>query len=75
MELTQAHKIIVDLGNSFKDALIKCGHSCPDNSPLMHGLAGYIKLDLKGEWPQVDLAYNTIINQAMADYKKLMGVA
>jgi hypothetical protein len=75
MELTQAHKIIADLGRLFEDALIKLGHSCPDDTPLMHGLAGYIKLDLKGEWPEVDLAYNTIINQAMDDYKKLMGVA
>lgn len=75
MKLTQAHKIIVDLGNIFQNALETLNHHCPDNSPLMHGLAAYTKLDLKGEWPEVDLAYNTIIDQAMADYKKVMGVA
>ena len=75
MKLTQAHKIIADLGKSFEGALIKFNHSCPDATPLMHGLAAYTKLDLKGEWPEVDTAYNTIIDQAMADYKKLMGVA
>ena len=63
MKLTQAHKIIADLGRSFEESLIKFGHSCPDDTPLMHGLAGYIKLELKGEWPEVDTAYNTIIDQ------------
>lgn len=40
---------------------------------LMHGLAAYIKLNLEGEWPQVDEAYNVIIDSALADYKELCG--
>jgi hypothetical protein len=73
MTLSEAHSIIGSIGNAFAEAMIKFNHTMPDSSMLMHGLAAYIKLNLEGEWPQVDEAYNVIIDSALADYKKLCG--
>lgn len=73
MTLSEAHSIIGSLGKAFSEAMIKFNHTMPDSSMLMHGLAAYIKLNLEGEWPQVDEAYNVIIDSALADYKKLCG--
>lgn len=73
MTLSEAHSIIGSLGKAFAEAMIKFNHTMPDSSMLMHGLAAYIKLNLEGEWPQVDEAYNVIIDSALADYKELCG--
>jgi len=60
-----AYSMIRTLGAIFADALTKAGHGKPDVSPLMHGIAAYSKLNLKGEDTQLDAAYDTVMNDMM----------
>ena len=48
METKLAYGMIRTLGQIFADALAKAGHAKPDTSILMHGIAAYSKLNLKG---------------------------
>jgi hypothetical protein len=66
MEMTTdlAYSMINTLGAIFKDALDKAGKSV-DSTPLMHGMAAYTKLNLKGEDAQLDEAYNIVMTDMM----------
>lgn len=59
-----AYSMINTLGAIFKDALDKAGKSV-DSTPLVHGLAAYIKLSLKGEDAQLDTAYDLVMTDMM----------
>ena len=60
-----AYSMIRTLGAIFADALANAGHAKPDVSPLMHGIAAYNKLNLKGEDAQLDEAYDIVTNDMM----------
>ena len=60
-----AYSMIRTLGSIFGDALEKAGHGKPDVSPLMHGIAAYTKLNLKGEDEKLDTAYDIVTNDMM----------
>ena len=47
------------------NALTKAGKGKPDVSPLMHGIAAYNKLNLKGEDAKLDEAYNIVTTDMM----------
>lgn len=66
MEMTTelAYSMIRTLGSIFKDALDKAGKSV-DSTPLMHGIAAYHKLGLKGEDAKLDEAYNIVTTDMM----------
>ena len=59
-----AYSMIRTLGSIFKDALDKAGKSV-DSTPLMHGIAAYNKLNLKGEDAQLDEAYDIVMTDMM----------
>ena len=59
-----AYSMIRTLGSIFKDALDKAGKSV-DSTPLMHGIAAYHKLSLKGEDEKLDEAYNIVTTDMM----------
>ena len=59
-----AYSMINTLGAIFKDALDKAGKSV-DSTPLMHGVAAYHKLSLKGEDAQLDTAYDLVMTDMM----------
>lgn len=59
-----AYSMINTLGAIFKDALDKAGKPV-DTTPLMHGLAAYTKLSLKGEDAQLDTAYDLVMTDMM----------
>lgn len=65
METKLAYAMIRTLGQIFADALAKAGHAKPDTSILMHGIAAYSKLNLKGEDERLDEAYNVVMNDMM----------
>jgi hypothetical protein len=67
MEMTTdlAYSMIRTLGSIFADALEKAGKGKPDVSPLMHGIAAYHKLNLKGEDAKLDEAYNIVTTDMM----------
>ena len=65
METKLAYGMIRTLGQIFADALAKAGHAKPDTSILMHGIAAYSKLNLKGEDERLDEAYNVVMNDMM----------
>ena len=60
-----AYSMIRTLGAIFADALTNAGHGKPDVSPLMHGIAAYTKLNLKGEDEKLDTAYDIVTNDMM----------
>ena len=59
-----AYSMIRTLGSIFKDALDKAGKPV-DSTPLMHGIAAYHKLNLKGEDAKLDEAYNIVTTDMM----------
>lgn len=65
METKLAYAMIRNLGQIFTDALAKAGHGKPDTSILMHGIAAYTKLNLKGEDERLDEAYNAVMTDMM----------
>jgi hypothetical protein len=65
METKLAYAMIRNLGQIFADALAKAGHGKPDTSILMHGIAAYTKLNLKGEDERLDEAYNVVMTDMM----------
>ena len=65
METKLAYGMIRTLGQIFADALANAGHAKPDTSILMHGIAAYSKLNLKGEDERLDEAYNVVMNNMM----------
>lgn len=65
METKLAYGMIRNLGQIFADALAKAGHAKPDTGILMHGIAAYSKLNLKGEDERLDEAYNVVMNDMM----------
>jgi len=66
MEMTTelAYSMIRTLGSIFADALEKAGKPV-DSTVLVHGIAAYNKLNLKGEDAQLDQAYNIVMNDMM----------
>jgi hypothetical protein len=64
MNIDLAYSMINTLGAIFKDALDKAGKSV-DSTVLMHGMAAYTKLNLKGEDAQLDAAYDLVMNDMM----------
>jgi len=65
METKLAYATIRNLGQIFADGLAKAGHAKPDTSILLHGIAAYSKLNLKGEDAKLDEAYNVVMNDMM----------
>ena len=64
MNTELAYSMINTLGAIFKDALEKAGKPV-DTTPLMHGLAAYTKLSLKGEDAKLDKAYEIVMTDMM----------
>lgn len=64
MNIDLAYSMINTLGAIFKDALDKAGKPV-DSTVLMHGMAAYTKLNLKGEDAQLDAAYDLVMNDMM----------
>lgn len=69
MNIDTAYAQIRTLGTIFRDALIKAGKPV-DNTVLVHGLAAYTKLSLKGEDANLDAAYNIVMQDMMNAVRK-----
>lgn len=65
MNIELAYAMIRNLGSVFAEALDKAGKGKPDVSVLIHGIAAYTKLSLKGEDDRLDEAYNIVMNDMM----------
>jgi hypothetical protein len=69
MNIDTAYAQIRTLGTIFRDALVKAGKPV-DNTVLVHGLAAYTKLNLKGEDAQLDIAYSMVMDDMMNAVRK-----
>jgi hypothetical protein len=69
MNIDNAYAQIRTLGTIFRDALIKAGKPV-DSTVLVHGLAAYTKLNLKGEDAKLDTAYSMVMDDMMSAVRK-----
>lgn len=65
MEIKLAYAMIRNLGAVFAEALDKAGKCKPNVSVLVHGIAAYTKLNLKGEDARLDEAYSIVMGDMM----------